>query len=96
MDKETRKLIDEEIYPMVVTPIEKYIKPKMTIEERFVAKQKVFFRIKELLRGAEIATNLSVNEISEIIKSMIRCKRNMEWYWRVYEKVPWCQTNYAW
>lgn len=43
MDNEIRNLIDNEIYPMVVTPIEKYIKPRMTSAERGIEK-KFFYK----------------------------------------------------
>ena len=45
MDEKTRKFIDETLYPMIITPIEPYIKPNMTRVERVIAKQKVFFEI---------------------------------------------------
>lgn len=72
MNKEIRNLIEEEIYPMIITPIEKYIKPKMTIAEKVVAKQNVFLQIREMLRGTQIVTNLSINEICDTIKGIMK------------------------
>ena len=71
MDEKIRKFIDKTLYPMIITPIEPYIKPNMTRVERVIAKQKVFFEIKELVNGAEIVTNQSTEEIIAIIKKMI-------------------------
>lgn len=77
MDKKTRKFIDETLYPMIITPIELYIKPNMTTTERVIAKQKVFFEIKELINGAEIVTNHSVEEIIDIIKKVINERKGV-------------------
>lgn len=77
MNKEIRNLIEEEIYPMIITPIEKYIKPRMTIAEKVVAKQNVFLQIKEIVNGAKIVTNLSVEEFIEIIRSIMQKRENL-------------------
>ena len=47
MDKEKSAFIENDLYAMITSPIEKYIKPQMTVQERVAAKQKVFLRIKE-------------------------------------------------
>ena len=77
MDKKVRSFIDEELYPMIVTPIEKHIKPNMTIQEKFIAKQDVFLEIKELVNGAKIFTELSVEEIIETIKNIMEKRKEL-------------------
>ena len=77
MDEKTRKFIDETLYPMIITPIEPYIKPNMTRVEKVIAKQKVFFEIKELVNGAEIVTNQSTEEIIATIKKIINERKGV-------------------
>ena len=75
MDKKIRIFIDEELYPMIVTPIEKYIKPNMTVQEKIIAKQDVFLQIKELVNEARNCTKLSVEEIVEKIEKIFEKRK---------------------
>lgn len=77
MDKKIRIFIDEELYPMIVTPIEKYIKPNMTVQEKIIAKQDVFLQIKELVNEARNCTKLSVEEIVETIEKIIEKRKDL-------------------
>ena len=75
MDNKTRAFIEEELYPLIISPIEVYIKPQMTVQEKVIAKQQVFLRIKELLRGAQIYTGISVEEIIDLIEDIMQKRK---------------------
>ena len=72
MNNKVSIFIEQQLYPLITSPIEIYIKPQMTVQERITAKQQVFPRIKELISGAELYTNLSIDEIIQRIKDIMQ------------------------
>lgn len=77
MNNKISIFIEQELYPLIISPIEIYIKPQMTVQERVAAKQQVFPRIRELIRGAELYTNLSIDEIIQRIKDIMEKQENV-------------------
>ena len=74
MDKKIRIFIDEELYPMIVTPIEKYIKPNMTVQEKIIAKQDVFLQIKELVNYNVLKNIVDNTPEEELVKAITEFK----------------------
>ena len=77
MNNKISIFIEQELYPLITSPIEIYIKPQMTVQERVAAKQQVFPRIKELISGAELYTNLSIDEIIQTIKEIMQKQKGV-------------------